>query len=350
MLWNNENLREALNDELIFMDDNYNYEIDNVVFDSRRVNGKSLFIAKQGESSDGHYFIEDVLQNFPDATILANNGFSEKFYNNPRIILVKDTLIAMEKMAIYKRDNTKGKVIGITGSLGKTTTKELLNTCLENYGKTHCNIMSFNNKIGVMTTLCNMKEDTDYAIIEMGMSAKGEMEELSELVQPDITIILNVVLAHSQFFKNEKDIALAKAEILDFQRINGFTVINKNNKYFELFENSAKNHQIKVLTFSETNNADVILKDYEKNNNLYIAKYQINNEIYEFKLSNKDYNIAINLMPILNILLPTALPIAISYSPFLVAITDVTSSGKEVPRAIIVKLIIRSLTPKALAK
>ena len=304
ILWNKKSIIEALGSDLIYIDENYDYKIDSVVFDNRTVKEYSLFIAKKGEKTDGHNFIEQTLQNNKNVVVLANNGFSEKFKNNSRIILVKDTVIAMEKMAKYARNRIKGKVIGITGSVGKTTTKEIFYSCLSNFGKVHCNIQSFNNYIGVMTTLCNLPQDTDFAIIEMGMSEKGEMERLSEIVRPDITTILNIFSAHLEFFKEEKDIAYAKSEIFKYQNKNGFTVLNKTNKHFNIMEQEAKNNKINdILTFSENKSvdADVVINNYSYNDktDLYDVGYKINNKIVNFELANDDYNIALNLMSLL---------------------------------------------------
>ena len=304
VLWNKERLKQAIGSDLIYIDENYDYNIDSVVFDNRRVNKYSLFIAKKGENNDGHNFIEETLKNNKNVVALANENFSEKFKNNSRIILVKDTVLAMEKMAKYARNTVKGKVIGITGSLGKTTTKELFYSCLSNFGKVHTNIMSFNNYFGVMTTLCNLSQDVDFAVIEMGMNAKGEMEKLSEIVRPDITTILNIASAHLEFFKEEKNIAYAKSEIFKFQKKDGFTVLNKANKYFDVMESEAKKNEINdILTFSEDKNIDatVVLEkyDYDEANDFYNAEYKIANKIINFELTSSDYNVALNLMSLL---------------------------------------------------
>ena len=306
ILWDAKKLKSAIGSDLIYIDDTYNYKIDSVVFDNRKVSEYSLFIAKKGENTDGHNFIEDTLNNNKNVVVLANDGFSDKFKNNPRVILVKDTVEAMEKMAKYARDTVKGTVIGITGSLGKTTTKELFCSCLSNFGKVCCNIMSFNNYFGVITTLCNLPQDTDYAIIEMGMNAKGEMERLSEIVQPNITTILNIASAHLAFFKEEKDIAYAKSEIFSFQKKDGFTVLNNDSSYINIMIDEAKKNKINsILTFSEKRNlADVSLKKYsqDENSEQYKASYEIDGQVLDFSFTTPDYNVAINLMSLLAVM------------------------------------------------
>lgn len=303
ILWSKEKIKKALKDELIYIDENYNYKITNVVFDNRRINGCSLFIAKKGENNDGHNYIETTLKTCKDAIILANESYintNSQFKNNSRIIVVKDTIKSMEKKAIYSRNIVKGIVIGITGSLGKTTTKDLAYSCLSNYGNTYCNIQSFNNYFGILTTLCNLPENIEYAIIEMGMSSVGEMEKLSKIVQPNISIITNIVSAHSVFFKEEKDIAVEKSKIFKYQNKNGFTILNKSNKYFNLLEEEAnKNDITKILTFGENSNSNISLINYKEDNEYYIAEYNLNNKKIEYEFSSPDYNICLNLMPII---------------------------------------------------
>jgi len=303
ILWDVDRLKKAIGDDLIHIDDDYNYKIDSVVFDNRAVSEYSLFIAKKGENTDGHNFIEETLNKNPHVVVLANYGYSEKFNNNSRIILVKDTIEAMEKMAKYARDTVSGKVFGITGSVGKTTTKELFHDCLSNFGNTYCNTMSFNNYFGVMTTLCNLPQNIDYAIIEMGMNSRGEMEKLSEIVQPDITAILNITSAHLAFFKDEKDIAYSKSEIFRFQKKGGFAILNRDSDYIDIMTDEAKRNNISsILTFSEKGNlADVVLKEYYYNDNIdkYIASYEIEGKTIDFSFNTPDYNVAINLMSLL---------------------------------------------------
>lgn len=170
ILWNKEKLKESIKDDLIYIDENYNYQIGNIVFDNSRISGNSLFIAKKGEKNDGHNYIEKAISIYREAIILANESYinnNQQFKNNSRIDVVKDTILEMEKMAKYARNNVKGTVIGITGSLGKTTTKELFYSCLSNFKKSYCNIQGFNNYIGILTTLCNLPQNADFAIIKM---------------------------------------------------------------------------------------------------------------------------------------------------------------------------------------
>ena len=302
ILWNRDRLKSAIGDDLIFIDDNYDYQIENVVFDNRKIIGNSLFVAKKGENNDGHNFISDVIKK-TNAICLANaSNFKDNHNNNSRVVLVKDTVKAMEKMAKFARDDIEGKVVGVTGSLGKTTTKELLYTCFSNYGKSFCNIQSFNNYFGVLTTLCNLPNDTKFAVIEMGMSATGEMEELSRIVRPDITIILNIAMAHIGFFEKEEFIASAKSEIFIHQKKNGFAILNRDSKYFNFLSDRAKKNNINTIySFGEELSANNLVQmlDYTIRDDQYFAKYKINNKEETFEFQSPDKNIARNLMTFL---------------------------------------------------
>ena len=121
MLYNREDLIEAFGEELIYIDKNYNFNVDNVVFDNRETTENSLFVARKGENTDGHFFIKATLENNNSTVILAEY-IPDDVKQNPRIILVKNTVKAFEKLAIFSRARLKGNIIGITGSVAKTFT------------------------------------------------------------------------------------------------------------------------------------------------------------------------------------------------------------------------------------
>ena len=116
-------------------------------------------------------------------------------------------------MAKVTRNNTSARVIGITGSVGKTTLKNLISFTLKNYGKVHNSPHSYNNKFGVPLSLSNLKNNTEYGVFEIGMDKKGEINNLSKMVKPEIAVITNIAEAHFKNFKTLKDIAKAKSEI-----------------------------------------------------------------------------------------------------------------------------------------
>ncbi len=302
MLYNREDLIEAFGEELIYIDKNYNFNVDNVVFDNRETTENSLFVARKGENTDGHFFIKATLENNNSTVILAEY-IPDDVKQNPRIILVKNTVKAFEKLAIFSRARLKGNIIGITGSVGKTSTKDAFYHCFSNLGKSFCSQHSFNNYNGILTTLSNIPKDMEYCICEMGMNTYGEMDVIRNLLKPEIAVILNVKPAHLGNFKNEEEIAIEKSKIIDKNNTKA-VILNLDNKWFEFLKKQAENCGIKnIITFGIDENADVVLKKHVIENNLAKVEYIVENKVYNCTLNNIDYNIAYNCMAILAVAL-----------------------------------------------
>ena len=134
------------------------------------------------------------------------------------------------------RKNINTKVIAITGSSGKTTLKELLGNSLRKISKVSISPKSYNNKYGVPLSLFNLSHKDDYGVLEVGMDKKGEIDFLSKIIQPDISVITNINYAHAKNFKNIKQIALAKAEIISNTKSNGYVVLNADDNFFKLHQ------------------------------------------------------------------------------------------------------------------
>ena len=185
-------------------------EIENICTDSRKVQPGDLFIAVKGEKFDAHDFVPQVIGQGAALALVERlvDGVPAE-----RQLVVENALHAYGLIGSYIRSQFKGKVIGLTGSAGKTTTKEELKFVLSLFGKTYATAGNHNNQVGVPITLCGLDMGADYAIIEMGMSAKGEIEELVSFVKPDAAIVTNVYPMHIEFFDNVERIAEAKAEI-----------------------------------------------------------------------------------------------------------------------------------------
>lgn len=294
MLYNKEDLKKALQDNIIFFDENYDNIIDNFVLDSREARDNTLFIAKKGENNDGHDFIKDLIKN-KTTTIIAEY-LPKEVEQNSKIILVKNTVRAMEQLAIYSRNRLNGYIIGITGSVGKTSTKEIFYHCLSKIDKTHCNNKSFNSYFGILDTLINTPSDTKFAIFEMGMNEYGEMDILRNFIKPTITVITGIFPIHIGNFKKEEDIAIEKSKINDNNTIT--TILNKDNKWYNLLYKDAKNKNIKnIITFGT--NGDVELQNQEIKNNEAELTYLINNNTYKIKTLNLDKSMAINFSSLL---------------------------------------------------
>lgn len=190
-----------------------------ISIDSRTIVKDSLFCAIKGERFDGHNFIPDVLQKGALAAI------SEKPMDG-NILLVKDTLSAYQALAAYYRSLFSVPFIGITGSVGKTTTKELVASVLSKHFCTHKNIGNLNNQTGVPQTLFRMDETHEAAVIEMGTNHFGEIDRLAHMVQPNICVITNIGESHIEFLGSKEGILKAKSEMFAHMRPDGKIIVN----------------------------------------------------------------------------------------------------------------------------
>ncbi|MBE6468180.1 MAG: UDP-N-acetylmuramoyl-tripeptide--D-alanyl-D-alanine ligase [Alphaproteobacteria bacterium] len=246
-----------------------NVEINRVETDSRKVQKGDLFIAIKGEKFDAHNFVKQVIDAGAELVIVEHlvEGVDVK-----RQIVVENSLKAYGKIGAYNRSLFKGKVIGLTGSAGKTTTKEEIKFALEQFGKVYATKGNFNNNVGVPITLCDIDFEADYAVIEMGMSAKGEIEELVDYVKPDIAIVTNVYPMHIEFFDEFSGIAEAKAEIFKSLKKGGAAIINQDTNFADILEKRALENGAKVVKFGKENHINVELKlDDEAEHNFYNA-------------------------------------------------------------------------------
>ncbi|WP_233487668.1 UDP-N-acetylmuramoyl-tripeptide--D-alanyl-D-alanine ligase [Aerococcus sp. 1KP-2016] len=187
-------------------------EITSVEFDSRLVTPGSLFVPLKGET-DGHSYIDKAIENGAVAALWSNTA--EQAPVGFPIILVEDTLVAMQKFAAAYLAWIDPKVVGITGSSGKTTTKDMTAAVLSTALKVHKTNGNYNNDIGLPKTILDMPEDTDVIVLEMGMSAAGEISFLSKLAKPDVAVITMIGENHIEFLGSRANIAKAKLEILD---------------------------------------------------------------------------------------------------------------------------------------
>ena len=232
--------------------------IKRVIIDSREAQAGDLFIALRGENNDGHDYVRTALAQGASAAIVDQN-FTHKDDENLTLIIVPNTMQALEDLGQYARGRVQAKIIGITGSVGKTSTKELLSIALAAHGKTHASIKSYNNHWGVPLTLANMPADCQYGIFEMGMNHHGELTKLSAQVRPDIAIITNIEAAHIGHFKGLQDIAEAKSEIMSGMPKNGHIILNADNHYYGFLKKKAAEYNITDHAFGAEEHDEIAL-------------------------------------------------------------------------------------------
>ena len=217
-----QNIAVACNGQLVCKESDKQIEIKGAVLDSRQVEEGFLFFATKGERVDGHSFISQVADKKAACVVC------EKAPENIDIpyILVEDSFIALKKVAAFYRENLSIPIVGVTGSVGKTSTKEMIASVLSvryNVLKTDGN---FNNEVGLPLTILRIRDEHKVAVVEMGINHFGEMHRLSEIAKPDVCVMTNIGQCHLEFLGSREGILKAKSEIFDFMNPDGYVCIN----------------------------------------------------------------------------------------------------------------------------
>jgi UDP-N-acetylmuramoyl-tripeptide--D-alanyl-D-alanine ligase len=200
-----------------------------VSIDSRTLATADLFVALRGPNFDGHDFVAEALDKGAAAVVVSR--WPDGVAADAPLLLVEDTMAALDALARAARERTKAKVIAVTGSVGKTGTKDALHLALGCQGAASANEGNLNNRIGVPLSLARMPEDTAYGIFEIGMNRAGEIAPLSRLIRPHVAIITTIERVHGEFFGSVAEIADAKAEIFAGMS-DGVAVLHRDNAYF----------------------------------------------------------------------------------------------------------------------
>jgi UDP-N-acetylmuramoyl-tripeptide--D-alanyl-D-alanine ligase len=233
-----------------------------VEIDSRRIKPGDLFVALKGDTFDGHEFVQKAFAAGAVAAMVNTIPAGAK----GNFVVVPDTQKGLEALAAYNRACTKAKIIGLTGSVGKTSTKEMLKLALEPHGAVFASHGNFNNHIGVPLNLANLPPDADFAVFEMGMNHAGEISQLTKMVRPHIAIITGVDAVHLEFFKSVEAIADAKAEIFEGIEPHGIAILNADNAQFERLKKAAAKHNISpIIACGAHRNAQCRLVEYHAN-------------------------------------------------------------------------------------
>jgi len=228
------------------------FDANGVAFDSREIGPGDLFVALSGETTDGHRFLDRAYAAGAAGAIVSEAA------SGPHV-RVADTMAALNALGAAARARMPGKVIGVTGSVGKTGTKEALFACLDRAtpGRVHRSVKSYNNHTGVPLSLARMPADTRIGVFEMGMNHAGELAGLTRLVRPHVAIVTAIAPAHSAFFASEAEIADAKGEIFQGLEPGGIAIIPNDSPHRDRLMAAAKPHAARILTFGMTRDADI---------------------------------------------------------------------------------------------
>ncbi len=227
------------------------FEVSGVTFDSREVAPGDLFIAMPGTVHDGHQFIGQAIAAGASGLIVA------KPIDHPHV-LVEDVTKALQALGRASRERSRATIIGVTGSVGKTSTKEALYAALDRWrpGKVHRSVKSYNNHTGVPLSLARMPRDAEFGILEMGMNNAGEIAALTRLVRPNVALITAIAPAHIENLGSEEAIADAKAEIFEGLEPDGIAIIPNDTPHRDRLVKAARRHADRMVTFG-TGDADV---------------------------------------------------------------------------------------------
>jgi UDP-N-acetylmuramoyl-tripeptide--D-alanyl-D-alanine ligase len=236
-------------------------EIKGISIDSRTIKEGELFIAIRGDRYDGHTFVSDAVRKKAWGALVERDAMEKNHAITGglrNVIPVENTLFSLQEMSMMHRKKFPIPLIGITGSNGKTTTKEMLASILCQAGPVLKTEGNLNNHIGVPLMLLKLEERHKFAIIEMGMSGLGEIETLTRLAQPSVGVITNIGPAHLQFLGSTETVAQAKGELLQMMRTDGTAVLNADDQYHAALK--AK-YGGRILSFGVEQGADVRAKD-----------------------------------------------------------------------------------------
>ncbi len=209
-----------------------------VAIDSRNLQPGDLFVALQGPNHDAHDFVAAALANGASAALV--HRMPEDAPEGAPLILVEDTLKALTALGRAARKRSSARIVAVTGSAGKTGTKEALRLVLSPFGKVSASVSSFNNHWGVPLSLARMPRDAEFGVFELGMNHPGEIRDLVDLVQPEVAVITTIARAHLAFFKTGAAIAEAKAEIFEGVQPGGAAILNASSEYYGLLRARAE--------------------------------------------------------------------------------------------------------------
>jgi UDP-N-acetylmuramoyl-tripeptide--D-alanyl-D-alanine ligase len=233
-----------------------------VSIDSRGLNPGDIFVALRGPNRDGHDFVQAALERGAAAAIVDRDV--PALPKGPPLLRVPDTLVALEALATAARARSRARIVAVTGSVGKTGTKEALRLALATAGGTYASAGGLNNHWGVPLSLARMPPDVSYGVFELGMNHPGEIAALTRLVRPHVAVITTVEPAHLGFFPSVAAIADAKAEIFLGLEPGGVAILNQDNPYYPRLASAAKRAgAAEVVGFGAHPNAKARLIDCE---------------------------------------------------------------------------------------
>jgi UDP-N-acetylmuramoyl-tripeptide--D-alanyl-D-alanine ligase len=275
-----------------------------ISIDTRTLEEDDLFFAIKGENSDGHDYVVAALEKGAAAAVV-DEAHADGLIGQGPLYIVHDALPALERLGRAARARTPARIVAVTGSVGKTSTKEALRLALASADDAtpvhvHASVASYNNHWGVPLTLARMPRDTTFGIFEIGMNHAGEIDKLVDMVRPHIAIITSVAPVHLEFFPNVQAIADAKAEIFSGLCAGGLAIINRDlETYDRLTKHARRSPAGHIASFGEDERADAQLLHVWLNSDHSMIEARIGDSVIHYRIGAPGRHLALNSLAVL---------------------------------------------------
>ncbi len=297
-LWTSEDILTATYGQLASGETAPGWHASGVSIDSRTCTAGDLFIALAGPNFDGHDYVADALAAGAAGAIVSHAPAGLE--GSPKLIVVADCDTALTALGRFARERSAAQFVCITGSVGKTSTKDALAAALSTCGTTEATAGNLNNHWGVPLSLARLPVDLDYGVLELGMNHAGEITELSKIARPDVAVITTIEAVHLEFFDSVGAIAEAKAEIFTGLGGLGVAVLNRDNAYYPLLASIAAEHGAKrIIGFGAHPGADAHLIDIETDNDGSDVTAEIDGHTLRYRLNAPGRHRVINSLAVL---------------------------------------------------
>jgi len=274
-------------------------EVPGISIDSRSITKGEAFFAIQGDNRDGHDFVDAALKSGAGVAVIARDR-RNLFPADAPLLLADDVLEGLRDLARVARTRSHAKIIAVTGSVGKTGTKEALRLALTADGETHASAASYNNHWGVPLSLARCPASAKYAVFEIGMNHAGEITPLTKLVRPHVAIITTIEPVHLEYFGSLEKIADAKAEIFAGLERGGTAVLNRDNKQYAKLADVAKAAAVaRIVSFGENKKSDARLVRYSLQADSSTVQANILGQEVTYKLGVPGRHLVLNSLAVL---------------------------------------------------
>ncbi|MFA1625110.1 UDP-N-acetylmuramoylalanyl-D-glutamyl-2,6-diaminopimelate--D-alanyl-D-alanine ligase [Rhizobium mongolense] len=276
--------------------------ITGISIDSRSIGTGEAFFAIKGDRVDGHDFASMAMANGAALLVVSEARLPGLGRLTVPMIVVDDVLAALGRLAVASRQRSRAQIIAVTGSVGKTTTKEMLRHVLSPSGKVHASVASFNNHWGVPLTLARMPLDTHFGVFEVGMNHPGEIRPLVKMIRPHVAVVTTIAPAHLGNFKSIKEIAAAKAEVFEGLVHGGHVVLNRDSDQYNFLERTAQSLGIEnIHSFGQHAKAEFRLAEFNGSDESSALWLTIDGDTFEVAIGAPGRHIAENALAALGI-------------------------------------------------